>query len=39
VAVALARVRELQLWIAGVTLLVAATWGLVLLRRRRRSRL
>jgi membrane protein DedA with SNARE-associated domain len=39
VAVALARVRELQLWIAGFTLLVAATWGLVLLRRRRRSRL
>lgn len=39
VAVALARVRELQLWIAGFTLLVAAGWGIVLLRRRRRSRL
>jgi membrane protein DedA with SNARE-associated domain len=38
VAVALTRVRELQLWIAGFTLLVAAAWGLVLLRRRRRSR-
>ena len=36
--VALARVRELQLWIAGFTLLVAAAWGIVLLRRRRRSR-
>jgi hypothetical protein len=39
VAVALARVRELQLWIAGFTLLVAAGWGIVLLRRRRRFRL
>ena len=38
VAVALTRVRELQLWIAGFTLLVAAGWGFVLLRRRRRSR-
>lgn len=37
-AVALARVRELQLWIAGGALLVAAGWGIVLLRRHRRSR-
>ena len=37
-AMALARVRELQLWIAGGALLVAAGWGLVLLRRHRRSR-
>lgn len=36
--VALARVREMQLWIAGVALLVAAAWGLVLLRRHFRSR-
>ncbi len=38
VAVALARVRELQLWIAGFVLLVAAGWALVVLRRRGRSR-
>jgi len=38
VAVALARVRELQLWVAGGALLVAAGWGIVLLRRQRRSR-
>ena len=38
VAVALARVRELQLWVAGGGLLVAAAWGIVLLRRHRRSR-
>jgi membrane protein DedA with SNARE-associated domain len=38
VAVALARVRELQLWIAGGALLVAAGWGIVLLGRHRRSR-
>jgi membrane protein DedA with SNARE-associated domain len=38
VAVALARVRELQLWIAGGALVVAAGWGIVLLRRHRRSR-
>lgn len=38
VVVALARVREMQLWIAGVVLLVAAAWGLVLLRRHFRSR-
>ena len=36
--VALARVREMQLWIAGFALLVAAAWGLVLLRRHFRSR-
>ena len=36
VAVALARVRELQLWVAGLALLVAAGWLLV--RRRRRPR-
>ncbi|HET8530085.1 MAG TPA: DedA family protein [Methylomirabilota bacterium] len=38
VVVALARVREMQLWIAGVALLVAVAWGLVLLRRHLRSR-
>jgi membrane protein DedA with SNARE-associated domain len=38
VVVALARVREMQLWIAGVVLLVAVAWGLVLLRRHLRSR-
>jgi membrane protein DedA with SNARE-associated domain len=38
VVVALARVREMQLWIAGVALLVAVAWGLVLLRRHFRSR-
>jgi membrane protein DedA with SNARE-associated domain len=37
VVVALARVREMQLWIAGVVLLVAVAWGLVLLRRHLRS--
>jgi hypothetical protein len=37
VAVALARVRELQLWIAGSVLLVAVGWLLVLLRRRQRE--
>jgi membrane protein DedA with SNARE-associated domain len=35
VAVAVARVRELQLWIAGVVLLAAAGWLVVRLRRRR----
>jgi membrane protein DedA with SNARE-associated domain len=38
VAVALARVRELQLWVAGGALVLAAGWGVVLLRRHRRSR-
>ena len=38
VAMALARVRELQLWVAGGALLVAAGWGLVLWRRHRRTR-
>jgi membrane protein DedA with SNARE-associated domain len=38
VAMALARVRELQLWIAGGALIVAAGWGLALWRRRRRTR-
>jgi membrane protein DedA with SNARE-associated domain len=38
VVVALARVREMQLWVAGVALLVAVAWGLVLLRRHFRSR-
>ena len=38
VVVALARVREMQLWIAGIALLVAVAWGLVLLRRHLRSR-
>ncbi|MGH7415927.1 MAG: DedA family protein [Candidatus Rokuibacteriota bacterium] len=37
VAVALARVHELQLWIAGVVLAIAAAWAIVLLRRRRRG--
>jgi membrane protein DedA with SNARE-associated domain len=37
VAVALARMRELQLWIAGAAVLIAAGWGIVLLRRRRRA--
>jgi hypothetical protein len=35
---ALPRVRELQLWVAGAALLVAAGWGLVLWRRHRRTR-
>jgi membrane protein DedA with SNARE-associated domain len=38
VVVALARVREMQMWVAGVALLVAVAWGLVLLRRHLRSR-
>jgi membrane protein DedA with SNARE-associated domain len=38
VAMALSRVRELQLWIAGGALIVAAGWGLALWRRRRRTR-
>jgi membrane protein DedA with SNARE-associated domain len=38
VAVALARVRELQLWVAGGALVLAAGWGVVLLRRHRQSR-
>jgi len=38
IAMALARVRELQLWVAGGALLVAAGWGLVLWRRHRRTR-
>jgi membrane protein DedA with SNARE-associated domain len=38
VVVALARVREMQMWIAGVALLVAVAWGLALLRRHLRSR-
>ena len=38
VAMAVARVRELQLWVAGGALLVAAGWGLVLWRRHRRTR-
>ena len=37
VAVALARVRELQLWVAGLALLVAAGWLIVRRRRRRRG--
>ena len=35
---ALARVREMQMWIAGLALLVAVAWGLALLRRHLRSR-
>ena len=35
VAVALARVHEVQLWIAGVVLAIAAGWVIVLWRRRR----
>jgi membrane protein DedA with SNARE-associated domain len=38
VAVALARVRELQLWIGGFGLVLLAGWGIVLLRRHRRTR-
>jgi membrane protein DedA with SNARE-associated domain len=38
VVVALARVREMQMWVGGVALLVAVAWGLVLLRRHLRSR-
>jgi len=37
VAVALARVHEMQLWIGGAVLLLAAGWLLVLWRRRRRG--
>jgi membrane protein DedA with SNARE-associated domain len=37
VAAALARIRELQLWISGLALVVVAGWGIVFLRRRRRS--
>jgi membrane protein DedA with SNARE-associated domain len=37
VAVALARVHELQLWIGGAVLLVAAGWLVLLWRRRRRG--
>jgi membrane protein DedA with SNARE-associated domain len=37
VAVAVARVRELQLWIAGAVLLIAAAWLIVFLRRRPRD--
>ncbi|MEX2218652.1 MAG: DedA family protein [Phycisphaerales bacterium] len=35
IAVALARVHELQLWIAGAVLLIAAGWVIVLWHRRR----
>ncbi|MGH7403912.1 MAG: DedA family protein, partial [Candidatus Rokuibacteriota bacterium] len=38
VAVALARVHELQLWIGGAVLAIAAGWVIVLLRRRARGR-
>jgi membrane protein DedA with SNARE-associated domain len=37
VAVALARVHEMQLWIGGGILLVAAGWLVVLWRRRRQG--
>jgi len=37
VAVALVRVHEMQLWIGGAVLLVAAGWVFVLWRRRRRG--
>jgi membrane protein DedA with SNARE-associated domain len=37
VAVALAHVRAVQLWIAGAVLLIAAVWLVVLLRRRQRD--
>lgn len=37
VAVGLARVRELQLWVAGVVLLIATGWIIVLVRRHRRG--
>lgn len=37
VAVAVARVRELQLWIASAVLLIAAAWLVVLFRRRHRG--
>jgi membrane protein DedA with SNARE-associated domain len=37
VAVALARVHEMQLWIGGAVLLVATGWVVVLWRRRRRD--
>ena len=38
VAVALARVREMQLWTAGFVLLIAAAWAMVALHRRGRRR-
>jgi hypothetical protein len=37
VAAALARVRELQLWIAGLGLLIGAGWIIAHLRRRQRG--
>jgi len=37
VAVALTRVRELQLWLGGLALVVAAGWIVVLARRRQRG--
>ncbi len=37
VAMALARVREMQLWVAGLALLILAAWLVVLLRRQRRG--
>jgi membrane protein DedA with SNARE-associated domain len=37
VAVAVARVRELQLWIAGAVLLIATGWLIVFFRRRHRD--
>jgi hypothetical protein len=37
VAAALMWVRELQFWIGGVVLLIAAVWIIVLVRRRRRG--
>jgi membrane protein DedA with SNARE-associated domain len=36
-SVVLARLREVQLWVAGVVLVIAAIWLIVLLRRRRRG--
>jgi membrane protein DedA with SNARE-associated domain len=38
VAVALARVREVQFWIAGFVVLIGAAWVIVAVRRHRRSR-
>ena len=37
VAAALMRVRELQLWIAGLALVIAAVWIIVLVRRHQRG--
>ena len=37
VAMALARVREMQFWVAGLALLILAAWLVVLLRRHRRG--